>query len=148
MYLDFIELHFNGSGILIFSKLHKIFFCMNMDFHVHYINTCGVRKEIWETAATVAYENSPASTDGQHRRAGRLPRLRWALVPRATARNALAHDLIARACHLTYTWSGRWWIASFSFLHGKHVNIKFEPRSALRLFWESAQGSRLTHGLL
>ena len=93
-------------------------------------------------------QNPPASTDEQHRRAGRLPRLRWALVPRATARNALAHVLIARACHLTYTWSGRCWIASTSFLHGKHVNIKFEPRSALKLFWESAQGSRLTHGLL
>ena len=52
-------------------------------------------------------QNPPASSDGQHRRAGRLPRLQWALVPRATARNALAHVLLARACHLTYTWPGR-----------------------------------------
>jgi hypothetical protein len=31
--------------------------------------------------------------------------------------------------------------ASLSFLHGIHVNIKYEPRSALRLSCESAQGA-------
>ena len=39
-------------------------------------------------------------------------------MPRHTSR------LNARVCHLTYTWSGRCWIASISFLHGRHINIK------------------------
>ena len=53
------------------------------------------------------------------------------LVDLGTSRrpaNALAHVLaVARECHLTYTWSGRCWIALISFLHGGHVNIKYEP---------------------
>ena len=88
---------------------------------------------------------------GEHRRAtrraGRLPGLLVGPGPSGDGPQNPAHVLaIARACHLTYTWSGRWWIASISFLHGRHVNIKSEPRSALRLPCESAQKSRLTHG--
>src|SRR5215217_4195105 len=48
--------------------------------------------------------------------------------PSTSSRNIPAHVLaVARACHLTYTWSGRCWIASISLLHGRHINIKYEP---------------------
>src|SRR3954470_24127829 len=87
----------------------------------------------------VACQNPPASSDEQHEEPGGSQDCWCALVPRATARKTPARVLAdARACPLTYTWSGRGWIASIGFLHGKHVNVKFEPRSAPRFPCESA----------
>lgn len=92
----------------------------------------------------VDVRNPPAGSDGQHSRAGNNLGLRLALVPPSDGPQSLwyTRPMLVQG-RATWPIPGQEGNgdASLSFLHGIHVNIKYEPRSALRLSCESAQGA-------
>src|SRR3954462_12479526 len=89
----------------------------------------------------VACQNPPASGDGQHGRAGKfLGRLgSWFLGQRPANLRHGPRVLVLAGVPPDLYLIMKVMDASTRFLHGKHVNIKYEPRSALRLPCESAK---------
>ena len=97
----------------------------------------------WGECHPVDVRNPLAGRDGQHARAGKSLELRLAETPPSDGPQCSSGH--TRRCEV----QGRatWPIpgqegdedASLSFLQGIHVNVKYEPRSALRLSCESAQ---------